>query len=225
MNANGSLVCVSPGEEKGQGSRFFLSVRDHRRYSRFVSIMRILLPGLAILLAGVVMAWPRLNGSPEQFALGKTASATVQKMDDSNSVVNARYHGVNAEHRPFTITAEFATESALRHLNLRAPKADITLRDGWLAVGAEGGQYRHDDKLLDLEGNVSVFHDGGYQLHTNSARFDFNTAIASGDSPVDGQGPFGTVRGEGFQLRDRDRTLVLTGRSRLWIEPSREKGR
>ncbi|KAF0118705.1 MAG: hypothetical protein FD149_511 [Rhodospirillaceae bacterium] len=231
MNAKGALVCATPGEGGGQSlvqrhAPLVLSARDHRHYSRFVSLMRILLPGLGILLAGVVAAWPRLNGSSERFSLGSVDRATTGRTEDSSSVVNARYHGTDREHQPFTITAEFATESVLKHLNLTAPKADITLREGaWLAVGAESGRYRHDDKLLELEGNVSLFHDGGYQLHTNTARFDFNDGIVSGDSPVDGQGPFGTVSGEGFRLRDRGRTLVLTGRSRLWIESSQEKDR
>ena len=70
------------------------------------------------------------------------------------------------------------------------PKGDITLKDGtWLALSAEAGVYRKKDELLDLEGNVNLFHDGGYEIATSRARIDLAKNSAEGDEPVVGQGP------------------------------------
>ncbi len=214
-------------EVKIQGNAVLLSFPlsprrhgGHRHYSRFVTLMKVLLPSLAIVLVGLVVMWPKFNSGDRRFPLG-FANLSVQAGEPS-SVMNARYHGTGKDNQPFFVTAAFATESAPGRLHLSAPKADITLRDGtWLILGANRGQYqyRRDSAFLDLEGEVSLFHDGGYQLHTHTARVDLKAGTASGDSLVNGQGPLGILAGEGFLVFDRGRTVVLTGRSRLRIEP------
>lgn len=201
-----AIVASSPQRRSG-----------HRYYSRFVFLMKILLSSLAIVLAGMVIAWPKLNSSNQQFPLS-FASLSVST-NAVSSVMNARYHGTDKDNQPFSITAIIATESVPGRLNLSTPKADIALLEGrWLALEADSGQYQYDKALLDLEGEVNLFHDSGYQLHTRTAHIDLKGTTASGDSPVTGHGPFGALAGEGFHILDRGRTVLLTGQSRLLLD-------
>jgi len=82
-------------------------------------------------------------------------------------------------------------------------------------VTAETGVFHNEAKLLDLKGDVSVFHDGGTEMHTASARVDLAAGAASGDEPVDAQGPSGTIVSEGFRLYDRGARIVFTGKAHL----------
>jgi lipopolysaccharide export system protein LptC len=38
---------------------------------------------------------------------------------------------------------------------------------------------------------------------------------ASGDKPVTGQGPVGTIRSAGFRILERGKRVIFTGKSRL----------
>jgi lipopolysaccharide export system protein LptC len=100
--------------------------------------------------------------------------------------------------------------------DLKTPKADMTTASGaWIAVTANTGVYHNDAKLLDLAGDVSVFHDGGTEFHTATARVDLSAGSAAGDDPVDGQGPTATIKSEGFQLVDRGAVIIFTGKAHL----------
>jgi lipopolysaccharide export system protein LptC len=189
-------------------------------YSRFVALMKFLLPAIAVGLLLLVVAWPRLQPTVERLRLG------IPKIDLSEAsdlrMVNARYSGVDKQSRPFTITADVARQISGKDdlLALEAPKADITLQSGaWLAVTADTGAYQSRAQLLDLFGRVNLFHDKGYEFRTDIAHVDMAAGSAEGDQPVEGQGVFGHVTAEGFRLLDRGQTIVFTGKSHLVLVP------
>jgi lipopolysaccharide export system protein LptC len=137
-------------------------------------------------------------------------------------MLNARYDGVDAHRRPYTVTADMATQSKQDEdlIDLELPKADMTMEGGaWLALNARAGQYRRAGEALDLSGGVSLFHDRGFELRSESAHIDLDAGTAEGAQPVEGQGIFGTVDAEGFRVLDRGQTILFTGKSRLILQP------
>ncbi|MEJ0072220.1 MAG: LPS export ABC transporter periplasmic protein LptC [Pseudomonadota bacterium] len=92
-----------------------------------------------------------------------------------------------------------------------------TAGGAWVAVTAETGVYHNDAKLLDLAGDVSVFHDGGTEFHTTTAHVDLGAGSAAGDDPVDGQGPSATIKSAGFRLYDRGARIIFTGKAHLML--------
>lgn len=194
------------------------------RYTRFVSLMKVALPAVAVALVGAVALWPQLqdigeDGFSISFAdVGRDAAG-------AQRLVNARYYGTDADDQPFTITADLAEETApgSERLRLDNPKADITLNDGaWIMLGADKGLYSQDQETLDLSGTVNLFHDAGYELHTTAATIHMAEGRAVGDAPVRGQGPFGELTAEGFRLTDTGRRVEFTGRARLLLRPAPE---
>jgi lipopolysaccharide export system protein LptC len=193
-----------------------------RHYSRFVALMKVALPAIAVALIGTVALWPQLRNFGEggftlSFAdMGRQATG-------SQRLVNARYYGTDDDDQPFTITADLAEETAPGSARLRLdnPKADITLEDGsWVMLGADEGVYGEDTDVLRLSGAVNLFHDAGYELHTTAATINIVAGTASGDRPVRGQGPFGELTAEGFRLADTGRRIEFTGRARLVLRPN-----
>ena len=65
--------------------------------------------------------------------------------------------------------------------------------------------------------NVNLFHDLGYEFKSESATLDLMQGNAFGFDPIQGQGPFGYLEAEGFQLMNRGEQVQLTGKSRVII--------
>lgn len=196
----------------------------HHRYSRMVGTLRLVLPALAAILLGLVVAWPRLTGNDDKFQLGYSSlsSTSVENL----SMVNARFYGLNRRNQPFTVTADIATEdepgSGL--IVLDQPKGDFVTTGGkGVYVEARRGFYQQKQQLLDLEGEVSLFHEDGYELHTEKARIDLRTSEVVGTVPVQGRGPQGLIDGTGFRIRDKGTRIEVTGRSKMNLKGAGSK--
>lgn len=199
-------------------------VPGHRRYSRFVGVMKVLLPSLAVVLLGLVVAWPRLGNDEDRFQIG-FASISQQAVENLQ-MVNARYYGIDNRNHPFTVTADLAKEEQPRSgvMLLERPKADFATRDGnGVYVEAVRGYYHQKEQILDLEGEVSLFHDEGYELHTEKASIDLVRSVAEGHVAVTGNGPQGRIQGEGFRIVENGRQIVVLGRSGLSLKGAGSK--
>jgi lipopolysaccharide export system protein LptC len=184
------------------------------RYSRFVGTMKVVLPAFAAALLGLLVVWPRLSPHREREAVG--FSQREARIDDL-SVRNPRYFGTDEKNLPFTVTAEVATQLDPKNMQvtLQKPVADLMRADGsGIIINSDIGFYRQHADTLDLLGHVDMYRDDGYEFHTESARILIGPGNATGDQPIQGQGPAGTIEGEGFTMTDRGRTIVFTGKSK-----------
>lgn len=189
-------------------------------YSRFVTWMKILLPITALVLIVLVAVWPHLKLQDSRFSIGFTA-LRVGNVEDP-AMINPRFQGADKNKQTFAITADIAKNllNAEKSVVLEMPKADISLDDGsWLVVTAETGVYVRQTETLTLKEKVNLFHDSGYEFRTDAAEIDLTTGSASGTLPVEGQGPFGNLKAEGFRLVDKGKTIYFTGKSKLTIYP------
>lgn len=190
-------------------------------YSRFVVVMKVVLPVLALVLIVGVMLWPQLaietGGSlPLTYATVEGAPGNTRHMEQP------RYQAADADNQPYTLSADRAWESAPEssEFNLVNPRADMTTNDGvWLAMDAPEGLYYENQEILDLSGGVNLYHDGGYELHTPSVTLDIAAGEAVGTEPVRGQGPTMTIESEGIHVVERGRSVTFTGRVHLVLHP------
>lgn len=206
-----------PAESSGR-------VAAHRRYSRFVGLMKLVLPALALVLLVLVVAWPRLTALDNRFELGFAALSP--NSVESLSMVNARFFGINNRNQPFTVTADVATEDEPNSgvMVLDQPKADfLTPKGVGVYMEARRGFYHQKEQFLDLEGEVNLFHDEGYELHTEKARIDLKRSIAEGSVPVNGQGPQGRLDGQGFRILEKGTQILITGKSSLMLKGAGSK--
>lgn len=186
--------------------------------SRFIATMKYVLPGLAMLLLIAVVAWPEFVSDDDRFrvpeAVGPIGTSRPQ-------VLNARVLGVDAKSRPFQITADTSAlnnEDGQEFYLLEQPKADIVLDDGsWVALTAIDGKFDEKTKYLFLVGDVNIFHDAGHEFRTLKAQFNLDDRSASGNDPVEGQGPLGTLQSEGFRIFDGGDRILFTGKSQMLV--------
>jgi lipopolysaccharide export system protein LptC len=189
-------------------------------YSRFVGLAKRIFPGVAAVLLVLVAIWPQLQKELEQvrFVLPRLDPQEAQDL----RMVSARYTGLDRQNRPFVITADVARQNrnADDLVSLEGPKGDLTTLNGsWFELSAYTGLYQPQAQLLDLFGNVQLFQDKGNEFRTDSAHIDMTNGTAEGNEPIEGQGPFGHVSGEGFRIRDRGDIIIFTGKSHLELVP------
>lgn len=186
-------------------------------YSRFVGMMKYLMPVLAVVLLAAVFFWPQFISTKKQ-----ATNSVLQtfKPDDLNNfqMVAPNFVGTDDKNRPYRVTAELARmenrDSDI--IKLQKPKADITLENGqWIAVTARDGVFHQKDKQIELIGDVNVYHDAGYTFKTEYAHIDVTNGTAEGNKPVAASGPKGTLTAEGFKITDKGKTVVFTGKSRV----------
>jgi lipopolysaccharide export system protein LptC len=215
---------VSRREQRRDRARLDRFTMRQRRYSAFysyfVSMMKVVLPALAVVLASLVLFWPQLNPLDNRFRL-KPVQVSVDDLENLR-MVSPRILGLDAKNEPYTITAALATQAAggSEVTELSSPKGDISLSDGsWIALTADQGQYNKQTRVLDLHDNVNVFHDAGYELKTAHAEADLGAGSVVSDDPVEGQGPDSQLRGQGFRIYDKGARIIVTGKSRVVLYP------
>jgi lipopolysaccharide export system protein LptC len=204
--------------------------RDRRRhvrdYSRFVTALKFVLPVLAAGLIVLLAVWSQIRIEDGRFRIG---SASIAPTDiDKLSMINPRFQGIDDQNRPYTVTASEASQVKGDDdlIDLVRPQADITMGNGeWLSVLADTGRYQRSTRHLQLDGEVSLYQDKGYELHVESIAVDFDLGNAVSQTAVTGQGPAGELSGEGLKVQDRGAVIQLTGKSRVLLYPgvSKEK--
>ncbi len=191
--------------------------KDTKRYSQFIRAMRLTLPIIALIIAAVVFVWTSKDSEPiisapppeqEHPAIGK------------NELVNPRFESMDRKNQPVTITAERAVQGEEDEdlLILEKPVADIGLESGaWLALTAQVGTYKEEGQMLMLNGNVTIFHDLGYQLETQELRIDLANSSAVSETDVYIQGPIGTIKAKGLNGDNMNGKLVFAGPAQMVI--------
>lgn len=217
-----------PNEHAPRLEEFGIVVRQMRStkwWSRFVWLMRGVLPGAVLGLFAVLIAWPSLMVPDERVQIGKIDRTTGLDGADALTMVNPRYYGVDVSSRPYSVIADKASHTTIETgaILLDKPRADTVLNDGaGVLLDSETGVYYHNDQKIDLFGNVNVYHDKGYEIHTEEAHMDLASGVAEGSKPVQGHGPSIQLEGQGFLITERGRTVTLTGASRMVIYPPRK---
>ncbi len=162
------------------------------RYTRWVRVLRIGLPLLALVLMSTVFLVQR-----DDFAGGfRFSAADYAALQGGLRLVNPTVSGATDAGEPFVATAEWAlpdgpnpTEIALHGLT-----ATLTQGDGRrVDLTAAEGTLRPRDQRVRLTGAVRVTTSDGYVAETEAADADLKARTLSTDGPVVASGPMGRI--------------------------------
>lgn len=195
-------------------------------YTRFVQIMKIALPAMALILMSIVVIWAKLAAQTDGFRIGY-AAITPDSVKNLR-MMNARYFGVDSNNKPYSVTADSGTQRPddPDMIDLVAPKADFVSHSGaTVIINSDKGTLHQHTQMLDLQQNVNLYHDSGYELHTQIAHVNLKANTAEGELPVDGHGPQGTITGTGFKLLDKGERILVTGRSTLSLQSNHKESK
>ncbi len=189
------------------------------RRGRFVGLIKYTLVGLALSLVGLVVAWPGLMEGSKGFNL---PFAKLGPEDFQLRMVNARYMGTDNRGRPFVITAALAVQDPDDPWRVVLDKlqADLTMENGaWLSLIAATGQYHQQQQRLRLEGGISIFSDRGYELQATEVDVDLKAGRAVSALPIHGQGPFGLLDAQNFEITNFGDVMRFGGGVKLTLFP------
>lgn len=190
-------------------------------YDRFVAFMRRALPAGVVLLLGGLVAYPFVNPRELSFIVSKDS---VELSPERMRMEMPRYRGQDSKGQPFELTAQSAVQlsSASPLVELRHFSARIETSGGEASVRAERGQYDLDRKQLQTMGEVDMLLPDGGRVQTRNLAVDLNSRTMSGRDGVEGASPLGRISAQNIDVALNERTLVLTGNTRLRIIPERD---
>jgi lipopolysaccharide export system protein LptC len=182
------------------------------RWSRFVDLMRFLLPATAVLLIVLIVAWPHLVGDGSGFIVPDRALRDVPA--DPMRMHAPRYVGHSRGDQPYEVTASSAIldPAAPDIVYLDALEAELADNDRDLAFKALSGIYHREARALELSGGIDVRSSDGFAFHTESAKVDLDAGRVVGTQAVEGDGPPGRLSAGSFIFEEGGRVLHFEGR-------------
>jgi len=197
-----------------------VTVAQSVRHTSLVRRLRLVLPLVAVALVVVMLAWSDMDKNVAPVRREEIAPQTVGK----NELIKPKFQSEDTNQQPYTITADKAFQESgnLDRVIMQKPVADIALKDGaWIAIKATDGEYIQSTQKLNLQGDVKLFHDDGYELTTDHVDLDVIGQTAVTTSPVSGHGPAGTITGTGLQASGKTGVLIFTGPAKLILQTAK----
>lgn len=189
------------------------------KHSSFIGKLKILIILIVVLLVTAIVIWPLTNVGQKRFKLN-FGDAEISKEDEKVRMINPRLHGLDNQNQPYNITADNAVKTDEFNLVLQSLNGDILLKDGgWVNILSDIGNYNIETKKLDLNGSVNLFTDSGYEAFTEIAHVNLNEGMAAGDEEVFIQGPLGTIKANGFVIRENGDNIFFYGGVHLIAYP------
>lgn len=195
-------------------------------HSSLVRLLRVMLPILALVIAGVVMG--RLMFQKDGLKNIDTVTAAEKQMinEGMTEMKKPAFSGIDLQNRPFHILASRAYRSTdqAHLLDLDNPMADIKLKDQHLlAVSSEKGVYNEKTQMLHLNGAAKLLRDDGYVLETDKMQVDLQQSVLRSDDKVRGIGPTGHIIAKGLYAEMQEGYIRFEGPATLTLLPASGK--
>ncbi|MBV9332334.1 MAG: LPS export ABC transporter periplasmic protein LptC [Alphaproteobacteria bacterium] len=184
---------------------------DSLRYSRFVLLMKRVLPITAAVVIAAVLIYSLVPRRSDRITM---VYQRMGRIENDLAMVQPRLSGTDAKGNPFVITADRAIQDAHnpRRARLVNIQADMTLNgQQWVNASAAKGAFDMDAHTLVLTGGISIFSDSGYELHTSRGNVDLKIGRFVGPANVTGQGPSGTFSADRFEIDHATQMIYLIG--------------
>jgi lipopolysaccharide export system protein LptC len=178
-----------------------------------ITTTKFILPVIGLALLATIALWPEFDraNNAARLALHQLVGQV-----DGAEVIDAHYHGVDDQGRPYTLTADTAVQDGTEKFNLTAPFGDMTMQNGaWMSMKSKLGVFIQHSNLLDMWKDVVLYRDDGTTMYTQSMSMDLKSGAAASSQPVHAEGPFGTLDAQGFALVDKGAVVQFTGPARL----------
>lgn len=194
--------------------------RREGRYSRFVSLMKIVLPLGALLLLALILFYSGVfdrNGDLD------VAFREIDTQPSDLRMVSPRVAGVTGDGSPYLVTADNATQdpSEPSFVTFENIQADVKMEGetDWLSLTASRGRYNSETQMLDLTQKIDIFTTWGYEMHGEEATIDLSEGTLKSETEVQGHGPLGTLRADRMSADHATQVLRFDGNVKMLILP------
>lgn len=196
--------------------------RRARRHSRAVRTLKVLLPGLAILIAVgfTIYSYLLTPGGMAVDIIGSSYS------DGKLTMANPRLEGFTKENRPYSLKAARAVQDVtntdivqLNDITAKLPVSD----DNWANVSAAKGTYNKKEDTLDVPSAMTVTTTDGLVAKLNSAFVNIATGDLKTSDPVDITLKGSHITANTMAVQDRGKVLVFDQKVRMTMMPEKKK--
>ena len=187
-------------------------------HTRLIRLAKLFLPGAAALLISLLLIFPNLRQQSYDIKLDITRPkrGELEKLN----MENTNFYITDKNNRVTNLTATNIDETApgSKLIKLNQPEGIIPSSDtAWINIKSPTGFFNQTENILKLTDGVEMFYSDGMSVNTFEAEFNFTTSVGSGRSHVSGQGVFGDIEAEGFELYNQTGVLAFIGPADLKI--------
>lgn len=197
-----------------------------RQYSRTVRWMKIALPGMAVLLIGLIF----LAGDTREPVIGADNALDAAALGAGLKLENPRFAGVTDNGEPFVVTAVSALPDGAvpDRVDLDRPSGELHMSDGrTLNVTSVTGRFYRVSERLVLEGDVRLITSDGYRIETGQVDIGLDTRMATAPGTFSVNGPAGTLRADRARMETsdgaKDVVLRFEGNVHMTFDPAASK--
>jgi lipopolysaccharide export system protein LptC len=193
-------------------------------YSNFVGWMKLALPTSAFLIIMLVILWPNFTGTKKQVA-NITRDSFDASLLRNFEMLAPVFFGTDEKNRPYRLRARKARQSKTKAsiVSLEEPRANLKLDKGkGLIVSAKSGKLDQKKNVLQLRGNVNIYHDANYTMRTQLMTVNLKDREAWGSKPVSVRGPKAKIDAQGFRILDKGQTVIFTGKTRVVLNMDKQ---
>lgn len=189
-----------------------------RQPRRFIGAMRLVLPGIAIGLLVLVVAWPKIFGE----VAGMIAPGVIFdgiSITEPMRMRHPRYVGTDTQGgRPYEVTADEALVDPTEpdRITLVEMRVRLEGQDGAVTrLASKDGLYQRGIGRLDLDRDVELTTQDGTVFTTEQTTLMLPERRATGNVAVHGQGPRGTIDADRFSIEQGGDVIQFLGNVRV----------
>lgn len=189
------------------------------RHTKIIRLVKLLLPSIAALLIGLLILFPSLKTTNDEFSIDITLpkKGELEKLHIENTsfYITDRNNNVNN----FTARNIDETSPGSKLIKLNQPDGVLPMSNGaWNNIKSPIGYYNQNTNVLTLQENVDMFYSDGMTAKTEELTYDFNAQKGWGTKEITSEGIFGSLRSQGFEFYAAKNLLIFTGKTYITIE-------
>ncbi|WP_037260027.1 LPS export ABC transporter periplasmic protein LptC [Roseivivax halodurans] len=168
--------------------------RSQGRYSRYVAMLKLALPLVALALLSTIFLFARDTDPAANLPVQTRADLAGRA---SEMVTDPSYSGITDSGAMLTLSARSARPDPEAEGRVRAEGLDAAMSfDDGSRIDLSAPDARLDDgeDRIDLQGGVTIRSSQGYTLSTDALSSAMSRIFAESEGPVEGTGPAGTLR-------------------------------
>ncbi len=192
--------------------------RGSKESSRLAARLKILLPLFIVAVLLSIFFWPKLEHFLKSTSQPKAIERILKENPQlENKVIHPKLDSIDKKGRPFLIEAQYATNMNDNKTEFTKPSGHIQLDDGSkMSFVGDRGYYYKQEEMMEIEDNVNVKTDKGYDLKTSYMKLFPKENSGEGDKPIHGTGPSGeTIEAEGFKITNKGDIIEFLGKTKI----------
>lgn len=188
------------------------------KHSKWVQLLKILLPLVGVLIIVIILAALVLRPTlPVDISIGNAG------IEDGKLVMNnPKLNGFDENNLPYFVEAmraiqsvEDPTQVELDRINAKLPMK----KDVWANIEAGNGSFNATDKKLELGGGVKITTTDGMKMNLKDAYIDMKAGSVQTDREIVFTSENANISSGSMQIFDNGDRIIFDTKVRLTIQP------